>query len=78
MQTLDAVDTATISVGGTDIAGALAEAEQAFSVDNNYKIMVLITDGEELESSAIDYAQSAQAAAGFAFLRWGSAVIRES
>ncbi|MGE9292067.1 MAG: vWA domain-containing protein, partial [Puniceicoccales bacterium] len=54
---LEAVDTSVISHGGTDIARALIEAENAFDKDNNHKIVVLITDGEDLEQSGIDQAR---------------------
>jgi Ca-activated chloride channel family protein len=54
---LEAVDTNVIAHGGTDIARALTEAENAFSADNNHKIVVLITDGEDLEQSGVDQAR---------------------
>ncbi|MGE9290352.1 MAG: VWA domain-containing protein [Puniceicoccales bacterium] len=56
-QSLDAVDTNVISAGGTDLAAAIKEAESAFSKDNNYKIVILITDGEDLEGFGITQAQ---------------------
>jgi|GEM_PF-75179 len=59
-QSLDAVDTNVISAGGTDLSAAIREAESAFSVENNFKIVVLITDGEDLEESGI--AEAARAA----------------
>ncbi len=54
---LEAVDTTVISHGGTDIARALIEAEQAFSETNNHKVVVLITDGEDLEESGLEQAR---------------------
>ncbi|MEM8550549.1 MAG: VWA domain-containing protein, partial [Verrucomicrobiota bacterium] len=58
---LDAVDTEIIAQGGTDIARALAEAENAFEQEKNHKIIILMTDGEDLEQSGVDYArESAQ------------------
>ncbi|MDP0496278.1 MAG: VWA domain-containing protein [Verrucomicrobiota bacterium JB024] len=54
---LEAVDTNVISHGGTDIARALTEAENAFSEDNNHKVVVLITDGEDLEESGVEQAR---------------------
>ncbi len=54
---LEAVDTEVIPHGGTDIARALIEAEQAFSEDNNHKVVVLITDGEDLEQSGVEQAR---------------------
>jgi len=58
-QSLDAVDTNVISAGGTDLAAALQESEAAFSSDNNYKILILITDGEDLEGSGVAQAREA-------------------
>ncbi|MEM0966570.1 MAG: VWA domain-containing protein [Verrucomicrobiota bacterium] len=59
LQSLNAVDTTVISAGGTDLSAALRESESAFSEDNNYKIVVLITDGEDLEESGVREAQRA-------------------
>ncbi len=59
-QSLDAVDTNVISEGGTDLAAALEEAEAAFASENNFKIVVLITDGEDLEGSGIAQAREAE------------------
>jgi len=56
---LEALDTGIIPVGGTDIAGAITTAEKAFKADNNYKIIVLITDGEDLEQRGIATARAA-------------------
>lgn len=56
-QSLDAIDTNAISAGGTDLSAAIKESEAAFSADNNFKIVVLITDGEDLEGSGIDQAR---------------------
>ena len=58
-QSLEAVDTNVISAGGTDLAAALQEAEAAFSSENNFKIVILITDGEDLEESGIKQAGEA-------------------
>ena len=56
---LDALDTNIIPQGGTDLASAIREAEFAFSNDDNHKILVLVTDGEDLEGEALAAAQSA-------------------
>ena len=56
---LDALDTNVIQRGGTNIAAAITEAESAFAKSSSRKILVLISDGEELESSAVSKAQSA-------------------
>ena len=58
---LDVIDTNIIPRGGTDIGRAIDDAQAAFSSDNNHKIMVLITDGEDLEGSAIVAAERAAA-----------------
>ncbi|MBC8418229.1 MAG: VWA domain-containing protein [Desulfobacterales bacterium] len=58
-QSLDALDTEIIPHGGTDIASAIREAESAFSNDANHKILVLVTDGEDLEGEALDAAREA-------------------
>lgn len=57
-QSLDAVDTTIISQQGTDIATALSEAENAFASTQNTKIVILLTDGEDLEESGVQKAKS--------------------
>ena len=58
-QALEAIDTEIIPQGGTDIAAALSEAEAAFATDNHHKVLILITDGEDLEASGIEKAREA-------------------
>ena len=59
-QSLDALDTQIIPRGGTDIAAAIHEAEAALEGNgNNERILVLLTDGEDLEGNAIDAARAA-------------------
>ncbi len=58
-QSLEALDTDVIPRGGTDIARAIEEAEQAFSNGENEKVIILITDGEDLEASGILHARKA-------------------
>ena len=58
-QTLESIDTDTIARGGTDIASAIRVAAKALRNDKNHKILVLITDGEDLEESGIKEAQRA-------------------
>jgi Ca-activated chloride channel family protein len=49
LQTLDALDTKVIPEGGTDVAAAILTAEDTFGKEEkNVKIIVLITDGEDL------------------------------
>ena len=59
-QSLDALDTKIIPRGGTDIAAAIHEAEAALEGNgNNDRILVLLTDGEDLEGSALEAARAA-------------------
>ena len=52
-ESLNALDTTVIPRGGTDIARAISEAQAAFRTENNHdKILVLVTDGEDLEGGA--------------------------
>lgn len=58
-QSLDALDVNTISQGGTALADAIETALTAFKEADNYKVLVLITDGEDHDSGALDAAQKA-------------------
>ncbi len=58
-QSLQALDTQIIPRGGTDLASAIREAEFAFSNNANHKILVLVTDGEDLEGEALSAAKEA-------------------
>jgi Ca-activated chloride channel family protein len=59
-ESLDALDTSTIPRGGTDIARAIGEAGTAFRTESDHdKILVLITDGEDLEGNAVTAAEAA-------------------
>jgi Ca-activated chloride channel homolog len=57
---LEALDTEIIPQGGTDLASAIYEAEAAFQNDANHKILVLVTDGEDLEGAALSAATVAK------------------
>ncbi len=57
---LEALDTGIIPQGGTDLASAIYEAETAFSNDANHKILLLVTDGEDLEGEAFSAAEQAK------------------
>ncbi len=57
--TLEALDTTIIPRGGTDLAAAITEAEAVLSNEANHKILVFITDGENLEGDAVGAAQVA-------------------
>lgn len=59
-ESVEALDTHVIPHGGTDIASAIREATEAFRAHGNIdKVLVLITDGEDLEGSALRTAQAA-------------------
>ena len=57
-QTLEAVDVNTIARGGTDIASGLDEAATALENSGNHKIIVLLTDGEDLEGEGVNEAKA--------------------
>lgn len=59
LESLRAVDTRTIPRGGTNVAAAIREAERAFVDDAKQKILVLITDGEDLEGEGLAAAKAA-------------------
>jgi len=56
-QTLESVDTNTIADGGTDIAVGLDVAAKALEESGNHKIIVLLTDGEDLEGQGVGEAK---------------------
>ncbi len=55
--TLMMVDDKTIPIPGTDIGGALEEAGRALDKDDRQKIVILLTDGEDLEKGGIKAAE---------------------
>ena len=55
-RTLGETDTRAIPVPGTDIARALEEAEGAFAANRNRKLVILLTDGEDLEAGGVEAA----------------------
>jgi Ca-activated chloride channel homolog len=59
-QSLEALDTDIIPRGGTDLASAIREAEKAFKLGSqNHKLLILLTDGEDLEASGVAEAREA-------------------
>lgn len=52
-RTLGETDTRAIPVPGTDIARALEEAEGAFAANRSRKLVILMTDGEDLEAGGV-------------------------
>ena len=59
---LDAVSTGWVQIQGTDLADAIRQATEAFhSKAHKYKVLVLISDGEENEGDAVEAAKAAAA-----------------
>jgi Ca-activated chloride channel homolog len=57
-ESLDALDTDLIPRQGTNVATAIEEAARLFEEQgNNHRILVLITDGEDLQGDALDMAK---------------------
>jgi Ca-activated chloride channel family protein len=57
-ETLLSVDDNTIPIPGTDLGRALNEAYRAMDKDSRRKLVVLVTDGEDLEKSGVTAAKS--------------------
>ncbi len=58
---LDALDVNTIPLGGTDIGTAVREAAKALESESNHKILILVTDGEDLSEDGLKAAEEAAA-----------------
>jgi len=56
-RTLEETDTGSIQVSGTDLGRALEEAELAFYSNRNRKLLIILTDGEDLEAGGVDMAK---------------------
>ena len=56
-ENLNSIGPGIISRGGSNLGQALREAVKAFPQDNNFKVVVLLTDGEDLSAQAIDTAR---------------------
>lgn len=60
-QSLDALDTEIIPHQGTDLATAVEEANRLFDEEgNNHRILILITDGEDLQGSVMNAVATAK------------------
>ncbi|MEP6860820.1 MAG: VWA domain-containing protein [Deltaproteobacteria bacterium] len=60
LEALDALDVDTIPVPGTDVASAIRAADQAMKSEPEHaKVLVLLSDGEDLAGSALDAAHAA-------------------
>ena len=58
-QSVEALDVKTIPDGGTAVAEAIETAVGAFKEGDNYKVLVLFSDGEDHESGALEAARKA-------------------
>ena len=58
-QSVEALDVNIIPQGGTALAEAIETAMTAFKEGDNYKILVLLTDGEDHDSGAVEAAEKA-------------------
>lgn len=56
-ENLDSIGHTSLSRGGSDIGQAIREAAKAFPKDNNFKVVILLTDGEDQEQQAIKTAR---------------------
>ena len=57
-QALDSVNEKTIPIPGTDIGRALEEAYRGMKKESRRKLIVLVTDGEDLEQTGLKKAES--------------------
>jgi Ca-activated chloride channel homolog len=57
-QSVEALDVSTIPQGGTAIASAINSALTAFKENDHFKVLVLITDGEDNDTGALEAAQN--------------------
>ncbi len=57
IETLRSADEKTIPVPGSDLARALDEASRAFEKNEGRRLLVLLSDGEDLEGTAVKEAQ---------------------
>src|SRR6185369_7327544 len=59
-QSVEALDVNIIPQGGTALAEAIAAAKSAFKEGNdNHKVLVLFTDGEDHDGTAVEAAKQA-------------------
>lgn len=61
-QSVDILEVDTLPQGGTALAAAIDTALTAFREGDNYKVIVLITDGEDHENGSVEAAAKAAAA----------------
>jgi Ca-activated chloride channel homolog len=58
-QSVEALDVNIIPQGGTAVAEAITTALEAFKEGDNFKVLVLFTDGEDNDENALEAAQAA-------------------
>ena len=58
-QSVESLDVNTIPQGGTALAEAIQSAQTAFKEGDNHRVLVLISDGEDHDSGALEAAQKA-------------------
>ena len=58
-QSVESLNVNTLPVGGTALAAAIETAQTAFKEGDNHKVLVLLTDGEDQDSGAVQVAQKA-------------------
>lgn len=56
-ESLASIDPNVMTLGGSNLGSAIKEATKAFPPDNNVKIVILLTDGEDLTGEAIKAAE---------------------
>jgi Ca-activated chloride channel homolog len=61
-QSVDSLDVNTIPQGGTALAEAIETALTAYKEGENHKVLVLMTDGEDHDSNAVEAAKKAHEA----------------
>lgn len=54
---LNLLDTETVPSYGTDIGGAIARAITLFGEDEKHKVIIVVSDGEDLEENAVKIAE---------------------
>lgn len=59
-ESLDAIDPNIMTSGGSDLGNAIKEAAEAFPSETNVKVVVLLTDGEDLGGNATQAAEAAR------------------
>ncbi len=56
---LNLLDTETVPSYGTDIGGAISNATELFGEKNKHKMIIIVSDGEDLAGNAIDVTKKA-------------------